>query len=146
MKLIEKQMNLFDIPNDYILVHCISSDFALGAGIAKQFAKYGVKNYLKNHCRSIWNGNGYCIPSPINNYRGVFNLVTKEKYYNKPTYETLTQSLIDMKSKLYKLNGDIKLAMPYIGCGLDKLEWEKVKKIIEEVFKDTEIIIVVCYI
>ena len=31
----EEKMNLFEAPEDYALVHCISADFALGAGIAK---------------------------------------------------------------------------------------------------------------
>lgn len=38
----------------------------------------------------------------------------------------------------------VKLAMPRIGCGLDKLEWSKVKAIIEEVFADTDVEILVC--
>lgn len=146
MTIIEKQMDLFDVSNDYILVHCISSDFALGAGIAKQFTKRGVKKYLQTHFNFTWNGNGYCIASPIENYRGVFNLVTKKSYYDKPTYKTLEQSLIDMKNKIQKLNGNVRLAMPRIGCGLDKLEWEKVKEILKEVFYDTDISILVCYL
>ena len=31
--------NLFDAPKDAYLVHCISADFALGAGIAVEFNK-----------------------------------------------------------------------------------------------------------
>ena len=37
-----------------------------------------------------------------------------------------------------------KVAMPVIGCGLDKLEWYKVSGIIKEVFADTDIEILVC--
>jgi hypothetical protein len=37
-----------------------------------------------------------------------------------------------------------KLAMPLIGCGLDKLEWANVKDIIEDVFNDMNIEILVC--
>lgn len=53
--------NIFDYitENDYI-AHCISGDFALGAGIAKEIDKrYGVKNVLKSNPDfkkiSIWN-------------------------------------------------------------------------------------------
>lgn len=35
MTLTEIQGNLFDAPRGWALVHCISADFALGAGIAK---------------------------------------------------------------------------------------------------------------
>ena len=38
--------DLFSVPKDYSLVHCISADFALGAGIAKEFTKRGVKKEL----------------------------------------------------------------------------------------------------
>ena len=34
--------------------------------------------------------------------------------------------------------------MPKIGCGHEGLEWERVKEIIEEVFEDTDIEILVC--
>ena len=37
-----------------------------------------------------------------------------------------------------------KIAMPVIGCGLDRLEWSKVSEIIKEVFECTDIEILVC--
>ena len=37
-----------------------------------------------------------------------------------------------------------KIAMPVIGCGLDRLEWCKVSEIIKEVFEDTDVEILVC--
>ena len=36
MKIVEKKMNLFDTPNRFMLAHCVSVDFTLGAGIAKE--------------------------------------------------------------------------------------------------------------
>jgi hypothetical protein len=33
--------------------------------------------------------------------------------------------------------------MPMIGCGLDKLNWDKVKKLIEKNFKDKQMLITV---
>ncbi|WP_435171849.1 hypothetical protein [Paenibacillus glycanilyticus] len=41
--------------------------------------------------------------------------------------------------------GITKLAMPQIGCGLDKLQWGKVREIITEVFEHTEVEIIVCH-
>lgn len=35
----EERRDLFTVSNDYVLVHCISADFKLGAGIAKEFDK-----------------------------------------------------------------------------------------------------------
>ena len=39
-----------------------------------------------------------------------------------------------------------KLAMPKIGCGLDRLQWSKVRENIKEAFKDIDIEIVVKYL
>lgn len=33
----EEKRDLFRVDTDYYLAHCISADFALGAGIAKEF-------------------------------------------------------------------------------------------------------------
>ena len=137
----EYKKDLFKVDSANYLVHCISSDFALGAGIAKLFKQRGVKQYLIDHYESKWNGIGYALYAPIDGYAGVYNLVTKERYYNKPTYATLREALEDLKSRIPK---ECKIAMPYIGCGLDKLEWNNVKDIILDVFGDTDIEITIC--
>lgn len=75
----------------------------------------------------------------------VANLVTKERYFHKPTLETLRQSLEDLRGQAAE-RGLKKLAMPKIGCGLDKLKWEDVSTAIKEVFGDTDTEILVRYI
>ena len=73
----------------------------------------------------------------------VFNLITKEKYWHKPTYLTLKKSLQNMRKIV--IEKDIKyIAMPKIGCGLDRLQWVNVKGILNEVFGDLDIEIIVC--
>lgn len=150
MTIREEQRDLFTVPTDYILVHCISADFALGAGIAKEFARRGVKAQLiENYYGMVKAGD--CVVTATTGWRLEFNLVTKEKYWQKPTYNSLKAALIN--AKLYSLMvadkgvekpKPVKLAMPRIGCGLDKLEWSKVKAIIEEVFADADVEILVC--
>lgn len=146
----EEKRDLFEVNGEYALVHCISSDFALGAGIARTFAEMGIRDILKtNYPINHWNGSGYCIFTNAGNrsdrYSGVYNLVTKEKCFHKPTYETLKEALLDMRKSIEK-NGceRCKLAMPLIGCGLDRLEWSKVQDIVFEVFRDTNVEILVC--
>ena len=142
MILIEKKMNLFEVDDKYLFVHCISSDYMLGAGIAVQFQK---KFNLKHHLKMVGDDK---YPSCIF-LNPVFNLVTKKKYWNKPTYESLEKSLIILRGMIEELNngGDgIKyLAMPKIGCGLDRLSWGRVREMIKEVFKDIDIEILVCH-
>ena len=142
MTIKEIHKDLFLMPYKYKLFHCISADFALGAGIAKQFCNlYNTRtDLLKMYKDKQYKDE---IVGSILVTDNVINLVTKRMCYQKPTYESLKKSLEDMKK--YCIDKNIKdIAMPKIGCGLDKLEWSKVKSIIFDVFKDTDINIVVC--
>jgi predicted nucleotide-binding protein (sugar kinase/HSP70/actin superfamily) len=134
----ERKQDIFDNTEDYHYAHCISSDYALGAGIAVNFQK---KFYLKENLYKTGKG---IYPDCIKIGR-VFNLVTKKNYWNKPTNETLTSALVMMKEQAVE-QGITKIAMPRIGCGLDRLKWHEVKQIIENTFKDTDIDILVCYL
>ena len=44
------------------------------------------------------------------------------------------------------LNGVKKLAIPRLGCGLDKLQWDKVSELIEDIFSKSDIEITVYYL
>lgn len=142
MKYTEVQMNLFDVPDDYVLVHCISGDMALGKGIAKAIDdKFNVKPTLRRI--ASWRMTpelpvGFCYVAGR-----IYNLVTKRRYYEKPTLETMQRALDD----LYITASDRqqkKLAMPLIGCGLDRLHWSDVSALIRQTFEDTDIEILVC--
>lgn len=142
----EENGDLFteEILSDHALCHCISSDFALGAGIAKIFAKMGVKKQLCEQYSKSWQGRGYCLITETDGLT-VGNLVTKERYFHKPTLETLRQALEDFREQALKL-GLRKVAMPKIGCGLDRLEWADVREIVREVFGETDIEILVRFL
>lgn len=144
MTFTEKKGDLFSIPSEYYLVHCISSDFALGAGIAKTFdEKYDMryklmqtyKGHPKTHDNKSYIGKALMIDN-------VFNLVTKERYWHKPVYKSLYNTLIDMKNQCIA-HGITKLAMPRIGCGLDRLDWDRVSEMIKYVFADTDTDVIV---
>lgn len=140
---VEKR-DLFTLTDTHYLAHCISSDFGMGAGIAVQFNKrFNMREKLLLDFPNGWiddKGHGYIGVIVEDN---VFNLVTKEKYWHKPTYSTITRSLVDMRDycELHDIN---KIAMPKIGCGLDRLQWNKVENIIKDIFKETDIEILVC--
>jgi hypothetical protein len=135
---IEKK-DLFTMHQGYYLAHCISADFALGAGIAKTFdSVYNMKFKLyRNYDNYVYSGGDALA---IDN---VFNLVTKAKCWHKPTYESLREALEMMREQLEFLNVT-KLAMPKIASGLDRLNWDQVYDIICEVFEDMDIEIVIC--
>ena len=139
----EEHKDLFTVSDDYYLAHCISSDFAMGAGIAVEFvSRFDMRNKLRK-----------AYPSKNLEERvgkalligRTFNLITKKYVYHKPYYDDLCSSLMDMKRQMQELSIK-KLAMPKIGCGIDGLDWHKVKKIIAEVFGDTDVEILICYL
>ena len=142
MIFIEEVNDVFNYEGKAWLAHCISADFGMGKGIVVEFNKrYDLKNFMiKNHVRYNWCGRGYCIA--VKDFK-VFNLVTKNKVTDKPTYETLKQSLLHMKVVAHMFKVDT-IAMPAIGCGLDKLDYETVKGIIKNIFRDTDMTIIVC--
>lgn len=147
--------DLFKVDNCYY-AHCVSRDYALGAGIAVEFDKrYNMSKKLihmgEKHPSTL-KQKCVCIDN-------VLNLVTKEKYWHKPTYESLRGSLLEMKELIKQimeyneLCGDDsvydninKIAMPKIGCGLDRLSWDIVEGMIKEIFQDLDIEIIVCYL
>ena len=102
MKLIEIKGDLFTKENmqdkNIYLAHCISRDCEMGLGIAKTFDKKfpNMKNALKNR---ITNMTVYTLYDDK-----VFNLITKNKYWQKPTYISLENSLKDMATSCKLLN------------------------------------------
>ena len=135
---LENFQDLFKIADSWYKVHCIASDLYMGAGIA-------VPMRLKYNLRELIEKTGYNGDWPncilVNR---VFNLITKEKSCDKPSYGSLYASLKMMKKQL--IDKKIKhIAMPKIGCGLDRLCWVDVRSMILNVFEDIEnITILVC--
>lgn len=141
----EEIRDLFLVPEDYYLAHCISADFGMGRGIVVEFNKrFDMKNILQSKYPDYlnqWHHKRYKYDCILEGR--IFNLITKERYYHKPTYDSLYNALQTMR--LIADREDInKIAMPVIGCGLDKLEWSRVSKIIKDVFYNTDIEILVC--
>lgn len=141
----EIKQDLFKVSDDYYLAHCISADFGMGKGIVVEFNKrFDLKRKLQicfPDYINQWHHNGWT--SDCIRFDRIFNLITKERYFHKPTYKTLQGALEEMK-KICCQENITKIAMPVIGCGLDKLEWNQVSKIIKKVFEDTDIEILIC--
>ena len=76
---IEDKQDLFYVSDEYYLAHCISGDYALGAGIAKVFnEKYNMRFLLhKNY--PIPDGEKYANVGKALLIDNVFNLVTKSR-------------------------------------------------------------------
>lgn len=140
MKFLEVKGDLFKVSNEHVLVQCISADCKMGAGIAVEFVKRypSMRNLLLGMNPKV----GQALYYNGANKRFVINLITKEKYYHKPTRENFNKSILDMKSVIDFYNIK-KIAMPLIGSGLDRLNWNESSKFIQETFADTDIEILV---
>ena len=124
--------NLFDSQES--MCHCVSQDLRMSKGIAKEFkARFRRYKELQN-CRAKVGDVAVIKVGDI----FVYNLVTKFRFFNKPSYRTLEESLIAMK-KHALANNVHAISMPKIGCGLDGLKWQTVKCIISNVFNSSGI-------
>ena len=141
----EKFQDLFTVPDEYYLAHCISADFGMGKGIAVDFNKrFQMKQRLQvkyPDYQSMFERHrigGDCILEGR-----VLNLVTKERYWEKPTIVTMIIALKKMREVC--MNAGIgKVAMPMIGAGLGRLAWDNVSAQIQRIFGDTNMEILVC--
>lgn len=126
--------NLFSCEKDTSLAHCISADVHMGKGIATTFKKmFGGVDELRRQ-----GGKPGDVSMLQRDERFIYYLVTKARYFHKPTYEILRSSLQAMKQDCEE--HDVKkLAMPRIGCGLDRLDWNKVREMIKQTFEETNI-------
>ena len=137
MKLTEKKQDLFTVGEDYYLAHCIASDLRMGAGIAVPMCqKYSLRTRMRASGESL--DYPTCVLT-----EPVFNLITKKISSGKPTYDSLRDALAKM-SLMVAAKGVKKIAMPKIGCGLDRLQWGLVRGMIEDAFKDLPGEILVC--
>jgi O-acetyl-ADP-ribose deacetylase (regulator of RNase III) len=117
--------NLFNSSSS--LAHCVSRDFAMSAGIAVTFSNlFGGKEELRNQNANIGE-----VAWLYRDGRYIYYLVTKENYWSKPTYESLRSSIRNLFN-LCKIHGVTSLSIPKLGCGLDRLQWDKVTQILIE--------------
>lgn len=143
MSINEIKQDLFTVPQGYYLAHCISGDYALGAGIAKKFDEVYNMRFKLHKNYPIPDGEKFANVGKALFIDNVFNLVTKDRCYHKPTYDTLRRTLEDMKEQCIALDID-RIAMPKIGSGLDKLDWNVVRDIINDVFGNSDIDVLIC--
>lgn len=135
------EADLFAQDHKYALAHCIAEDARMGAGIATQF----VKRYptMRTDLHSQQPKTGQVIPFTETGKPLVINMITKKRSSGKPTRQDFNTTVNALK--VYMLQqGLTHLAIPLIGAGLDQLDWSESEEYIREVFKDTDIEIILC--
>ncbi len=66
----------------------------------------------------------------------VYNLVTKQKCYEKPTIEDLKHSSLSMREHAIA-NRVLEIHLPKIACGKDRMNWPEVREFLINIFRNT---------
>ena len=124
-------------------IQCISADLAMDKGITVDFnEKYDTKTkmYEMNPYTLIseWDSQpaavqGFCVYS-----EPVFNLVTKRRYYDKPTLYSMGNAIVSLKNLCMRHN-IVHLAIQNTKGSIDRLKWEDVSMIFMDVLGDLDI-------
>ena len=125
--------SVFEAPEGVALAHCVSADLAMSADIAVQFVRRWPdirSGYSRSEPGSLH------VHSSTRGY--IFNLITKERFDDKPSLEDFRKSIVALKSKMSALN--IKtLAVPELGSGRDRLNLSKVIQVLQSILVEAGI-------
>jgi len=129
-RLVEKTGDLFTCDAKASLAHCVSACLAMSKGVAVPFKeKFGSVAELKAQHAQMGQ-----VAVLQRDERFIYYLITKARFFHKPTYASLEQSLVCMRDHM-QTHGVTQLAIPRIGCGLDGLKWDQVTAILQRIFK-----------
>ncbi|MEI3796511.1 MULTISPECIES: macro domain-containing protein [unclassified Chitinophaga] len=127
-----KEGNIFNIPGVSNYAHGCNCAGAMGKGIAVQFKEKFPEMYLqyKKLCRSGTFTLGEVFMYNYGDGR-VFNLGTQQSWTTKAEISAVNVAIGKML-QLAAENQVTQIALPKIGAGLGKLDWESVKRVINE--------------
>ena len=146
------------------MAQCISGDAEMSKGLAKQLClscpglKEKIQSTQNREIGTIIEFQRQDFPfKKLQEYTGglplghkeksrsIFNLVTKDHFQGKPTYRDFEMTIQNLVHKLRERQIE-EIAIPQLGCGLDKLAWERVEEILIKHFNHTEIMITIFYL
>lgn len=78
--------NIFDSPTEFSIIHCVSADFKMGKGIAKDISSKYIDITDKLLLDKIDIGHTITIQ---HGDRILLHLISKNIFYNKPTYSSI---------------------------------------------------------
>lgn len=141
----EKLKDLFKMKNVDAVAHCIAQDAHMGAGVAVMFDRRypGMKAELQSQKLQYPT---VAIYDKHETRPDVINLVTKPSSFRPPTYESFMDTMHLFRDIVIE-KGYKTIAMPMIGAGLDRLNWEtQVLPAIHEMFDDLDVEITICFV
>lgn len=115
----------------------------LGAGAALAFKQAfpDLEHHYTMYCKSGLLKPGKMLYIPSDQKRpAIICLATKDHWRDPSKLEWIEKGLYDMRNFVEQCGLNV-IRMPQVGCGLGGLEWAEVKKLIERIFKDTNVLI-----
>ena len=148
MQLIVRQKDVYTEPESIPIAHVVAADDNLAAGFAQ-----AIKKQYPQYAHDFFNKKVHKTNSIEANQVGdrlIYSLVIKHHYASKPTRQQLINILKKLKLRMPTDHQPV-VAMPAICCGLDRKNFGKtknqalhnIKKIIKEIFDDTDLTIII---
>lgn len=139
----EERKSIFKNSTDYALAVCISEDAAFNEGVSIEFAKLlpNTTSYVRQ--MSLKKGNAYLLSVNEERTQNVFYLVTKSRFYDKPSQVDFRKAVYDMREWAIRQN-ITKIAMNKLGTPLDGLDWDDCRAFLVDMFKNTNIELLIC--
>ena len=126
--------DLFDCVGRSAMANCVSRDLQMGKGIARLFqSAFRDRSSLREQNKGIGE-----VAITKHNGHFIYYLITKNRYYQKPTYKTVSSALKAMREHCV-LNNVKHISIPKLSCGLDNLDWERVSALLCVIFFQTNI-------
>lgn len=144
--MVEIKGNLFSTSCP-VIGHGCNCKGVWGAGIAKTFALEYPNSYkfYRYVCNSVVGTEKVLVGSSKlfnENDKYVACIFTQIEPGPNAKLEYIESALNDLKHKMKSL-GLYEVSIPKIGCGIGGLKWEEVKRIVEKVFRGSEITVFV---
>lgn len=129
------------------LVNTVNTVGVMGKGIALQFKNRFPQNFkiYKDACKNKTFKTGQVLvvhEGDLLNRKTIINFPTKAHWKGDSTYEYISTGLVALKAAIIE-HGIESIAIPPLGCGNGGLDWNRVKKMIEEALGDLDI---ACYV
>ncbi|KAK3918278.1 Gag-Pol polyprotein [Frankliniella fusca] len=130
--------SILESPEDLPIVHAVSHDGKFGKGLARQLEQeFQLRDdFLKEKDRGF---PGYVALQRGN--RIIVNLITKSRYFHKPTSTDIEQAFLLLRDWL-EANHISEWCLPELGCGLDQLESSLLLQMLVKVFGHTDMTLV----
>lgn len=114
-----------------VYINPVNCEGVMGKGIAKEFARRypAMLAFYKDVCAAgnMHGGQILVWPTDGENPRYIYNLATKEKWRNQSKWVWIHQGLYDTILSM-KYSGLTTVALPALGCGEGRLDFDMVQK------------------